>query len=243
VTNTSDEAAYNLQVVDPIPQDASYNANVSATPGAGTPSYDPVKKQVIWPIPTLSGGQSVAMTFQVLINPLPLHSALITNKATLTVPGAPPSLLSTSTIVDGVADLSDSVYSANPASVGPNATITYTLNLLNDGTAAAANATAQLTIPAGTTFVVNSAAATSGGLNVSTGLNKITWTAGGPLPIGSVTRISFQVKLNSTTTVGPFISTATMQASGTMSNVQTARAQFVQASSSKRFIYLPIIIR
>src|SRR5262249_18399592 len=150
-----------LQVADPIPQDTTYNGNLSATPGAGTPTYAAGTNQVIWSIPALASGQSITMTFQVLINALPLHSALITNKATLTVAGAQ-SLLSATTIVDGVADLTDSVYTANPASVGPNGTIAYTLNLLNDGTTAATNATAQLSIPAGTTFVANSATATSG---------------------------------------------------------------------------------
>jgi uncharacterized repeat protein (TIGR01451 family) len=243
VTNTSGAAASNLQVVDPIPQDTSYNANLSATPGAGTPIYDAANNQVVWPIPSLAAGQSISMTFQVSINALPLHSTVITNKAMLTVPGSPQSLLSASTIVDGVADLSDSVYTANPASVGPNGTIAYTLNLLNDGTTAATNATAEFTIPSGVTFVANSAAATSGTLNVNTGLNKITWTAGGPLPIGSVTRISFQVKLDSTTTSGTFTSVATMQANGTVPNVETAQSVFAQSAPSKTFIYLPIIVR
>jgi uncharacterized repeat protein (TIGR01451 family) len=243
VTNTSGAAASNLQVVDPIPQDTSYNANLSATPGAGTPTYDAANNQVVWPIPSLAAGQSISMTFQVLINALPLHLAVITNKAVLTAPGSPQSLLSASTIVDGVADLSDSVYTANPASVGPNGTITYTLNLLNDGTTAATNATAEFTIPSGVTFVANSAAATSGALNVNTGLNKISWTAGGPLPIGSVTRISFQVKLDSTTTSGTFTSVATMQANGTVPNVETAQSVFAQSAPSKIFIYLPIVER
>jgi uncharacterized repeat protein (TIGR01451 family) len=183
------------------------------------------------------------MTFQVLINQLPLHSAVIANKAVLTVPGSPDSLLSATMIVDGVADLSHSLYTADPASVAPNGTITYMLNLLNDGTTAATNATAELTIPAGVTLVANSATATSGALNVNTGLSKITWTAGGPLPIGSVTRISFQVKLNSTTANTIFASTATMQATGTVPNVATAQSNLVQSAPSGKILYMPIIMR
>jgi len=242
VSNTSFAPANNLQVVDPIPQDTTYNGSLSATPGAGTPTYVAGNNQVVWSIPTLASGQSITMTFQVLINALPLHSALITNKATLTVAGAQ-SLLSATTIVDGVADLTDSVYTANPASVGPNGTIAYTLNLLNDGTTAASNATAQLTIPAGTTFVANSATATSGSMSVNTSLNKVTWTAGGPLPIGSVTRISFQVKLNTGTTSSPFISLATMQATGTVQNSKTAQAVLVQSAPTVKKIYMPMIKR
>jgi uncharacterized repeat protein (TIGR01451 family) len=241
VSNTSGAVANNLQVVDPLPQDTTFNFNLSATPGAGTPTYNSIINQVVWPIPTLASGQSITMTFQVLINALPLHSAVITNKAVLTVPGSPDSLLSASTIVDGVADLSHSLYTADPASVASNGTIAYTLNLLNDGTTAATNATAELTIPAGVTLVANSATATSGNLNVNTGLNKITWAAGGPLPIGSVTRISFQAKLNGTAS-GPFTSTATMQATGTVPNVETAQAFLVGPLTSGK-IYMPLIIR
>ncbi len=244
VTNTSDATVNNLRVVDPIPQDTTYNGNLSATPGAGTPSYSTNPNQITWDIPSLAAGQSVNMSFQVLINSLQMlfHSAVITNQAMLTVPGARDSLLSASTIVDGVADLSHSIYTANPASVAPNGTIVYTLDLLSDGTTAATNATAELTIPAGVTLVANSAAATSGNLNVNTGLNKINWTAGGPLPIGSVTRISFQAKLDGTGN-GPFTSTATMQATGTALNSLTAQAHLVQSSPSGKIIYLSIIVR
>jgi uncharacterized repeat protein (TIGR01451 family) len=243
VVTVSGTAASGLSVVDPLPQDTSFKGNLSASPSAGTPTYDSTNKQVVWPIGTLGAGQPITMTFQVTINALPLHSALITNKATLTLAGGAQSLLTASTIVDGVADLTDSVYSANPASVGPNGTIAYTLNLLNDGTTAATNATAQLTIPTGTTFVANSASATSGSLNVNTSLNKITWTASGPLPIGSVTRISFQVKLNTGTTNSPFISLATMQATGTVQNFKTAQAVLNPLLITGTKIYMPMIKR
>jgi len=231
----------NIQVVDPIPQDTTFNGNLSAS--AGTVNYEAGNNQVVWSLPPLADGQSFNMSFQVLINQLPLHSAVIANKAVLKVPGAPESLLSASTIVDGVADLSHSLYTADPASVAPNGTITYMLNLLNDGTTAATNATAELTIPAGVTLVPNSATATSGALNVNTGLSKITWTASGPLPIGSVTRISFQAKLDSTTANTIFTSTATMQATGTVPNVATAQSNLVGPAPTGKTIYMPIIVR
>jgi uncharacterized repeat protein (TIGR01451 family) len=243
VSNTSGAAVNNLQVTDPIPQDTSYSGNLSATPGAGTPTYDNVNQQVIWPIPALAAGQSITMTFQVQIKPLPLHSAVIANKAVLTVPGAPQTLLSASTIVSGVADLSDSVYTVAPATVSPNETVSYTLNLLNDGTTAASSATAELTIPAGTTLVANSATATSGSISINAALNKITWAAAGPLPIGSVTRISFQARVNSTTTSGFVTSIATMQATGSVPNVETARSAVAVSAPPKKLVYLPLLAR
>jgi uncharacterized repeat protein (TIGR01451 family) len=241
VTNTSGALVRDVQVVDPIPQDTTFNGNLSAT--AGTAIYEAGNNRVVWSLPPLANGQSINMSFQVLINQLPLHSAVIANKAVLTVPGQADSLLSTSTIVDGVADLSHSLYTADPTSVAPNGTITYLLNLLNDGTAAATNATAELTIPAGVTLVANSATATSGNLNVNTGLSKITWTASGPLPIGSVTRISFQAKLDSTTANTIFTSTATMQATGTVPYIASAQSNLVGPAPTGTKIYMPIIVR
>jgi hypothetical protein len=91
--------------------------------------------------------------------------------------------------------------------------------------------------------VANSATATSGSMSVNTSLNKVTWTASGPLPTGSVTRISFQVKLNTGTTSSPFISLATMQATGTVQNSKTAQAFLVQSAPTVKKIYMPMIKR
>ncbi len=242
VTNTSGAPASDIQVVDPIPQDTSYIlASLSAS--AGVPAYDGSSNQVIWQIPTLAASQSISMSFQVQINQLPLHSATIANNALLTVPGAPQSLLSAVTSVRGMADLSHSIYTADPLIVGPNGTITYALNLLNDGTTTASNASVTLTIPSGSNLVANSAAATSGNLNVNTALNTITWTASEPLAIGSVTRISFQVKLGSTTVNSVLSSTATIQADGFVPNIKTAQASFSQSAPSTMYIYLATVLR
>jgi uncharacterized repeat protein (TIGR01451 family) len=241
VSNTSGAAASDVQVADPIPQDTSYVGNLSAS--AGVPTYDSGANQVLWQIPTLAASQSITMSFQVQINQLPLHSASITNRATLIVPGAPQSLLSAVTSVRGVADLSHSIYTADPLVVGPNGTITYALDLLNDGTTAASNASATLTIPAGSSLVANSAAATSGSLNVNTALNTITWTAGAPLTIGAVTRISFQVKLGITTVNSILSSTATLQADGFVPNAKIAQARFSPSQLQAQYVYLAAIRR
>jgi len=241
VSNTSGAAASDVQIVDPIPQDTSYVGNLSAS--AGIPTHDSGTNQVVWQISTLAASQSITMSFQVQINQLPLHSATVTNKAVLIVPGAPQSLLNAVTSVRGMADLSNSIYTADPLTVGPNGTITYALNLLNDGTTAASNASVTLTIPDGSNLVANSAAATSGNLNVNTALNTIAWTASEPLAIGSVTRISFQVKLGSTTVNSVFSSTATMQADGFVPNVKTAQASFTQSAPGTIYLYLAAMRR
>jgi uncharacterized repeat protein (TIGR01451 family) len=241
VTNTSGAAANSLQVIDPIPQDTTFAGNLNAS--AGTAAYDGGSSQVTWQIPTLAAGESISMTFQVQIGQLPLHSATITNKALLSVPDAAPALLTATTSVLGVADLGDSLYTADPPIVGPNGTVTYALNLLSTGNSPATNASVTLTIPAGTSLVANSASATSGSLNVSTALNTITWTAAGPLPIGSVTRISFQAKLGATIANSVLSSTATIQAEGLVPTVKTAQASFSQSAPTTLRVYLAVLKR
>src|SRR5262249_7862067 len=213
--------------------------NLSAS--AGNSAYDSGNNQVTWQIPSLAAGQSITMTFQVHINQLPLHSATVTNKAVLAVPGAPEALLSAVTSIRAVANLPDSVYTADPPTVGPQGTITYALNLLSNGNSPATNASVTLTIPAGTSLVANSATATSGNLNVNTALNTITWTASGPLAIGSVTRISFQARLGSTITSGVLSSTATMQADGLVPNAKIAQSAFSQSAPSTRYLYVSLL--
>jgi len=154
-------------------------------------------------------------------------------------------LLTAITVVRGVADLSDSIYTASPATVGANGTIIYTLNLLNDGTTAAANATASLTIPnvIGVTLVPNSAKATSGSISQSGA--QLNWVAGGTLPIGAVVPISFQMKINGSLANSQVIaSTATMQATGTLPTIKTARATYSSIGQAPHYLlYIPVIYR
>jgi uncharacterized repeat protein (TIGR01451 family) len=243
VKNNGGAAASNIQVVDPIPQDTTYQNSLSTSPGAPLPSYQVGTNRVVWAIPTLAATQTMTMSFKVKINTLPLHSSVIANKATLTGPASTQSLLAAATVVRGVADLSGSVYAPSSARVGLGGTTTYTLNLLSNGTAAAAGATAKLTIPAGMTLEAGSAAATSGSLTVNTAPNTITWNASGPLPIGTVVRISFRAKVASAIAGSIFTSRATLQATGTLPIDKIAQASFVQAQPDKLYLYLPITRR
>jgi uncharacterized repeat protein (TIGR01451 family) len=247
ISNNSGTAVNSLQVVDPIPQDTAYITGTLTSPAVGTASYDGANKRVTWQIPSLGASQTVTISLKVAINSLPLQSSVILNRAVLTDPSASVSqtLLIATTVVRGVADLSDSIYTASPATVGANGTIVYTLNLLNDGTTAAANTTAHLTIPniAGVTFVTNSAQATSGVISQSAA--QLNWIAGGALPIGAVVRISFQMRISGTPTNGTLISsTATMQANGTLPTVETAKAIYSSAVQSPHYqIYIPAVYR
>jgi uncharacterized repeat protein (TIGR01451 family) len=246
VANTDAAAATNLDVVDPLPQDVTYVGGSLTTPAIGTAAYDSATRRVSWQIPTLGATQVVTLSLKATVNQL-LHSSVILNKAVLTNPNVavPQTLLAASTVVRNVADLSDSTYTASPASIGANGTVTYTLNLLNSGTAAASGATAHLTIPsvAGAALVPGSAKASSGSISQAGG--QLDWTANGPMPVGTLVKISFQAKLTSTPANGTIIpSSASLQATGTLPTILTARTSYnelVQAPEHR--LLLPIIIR
>ena len=243
IKNNSGTPASNLQVVDPLPQDVTFVNNSLTTPALGTATIDSSKRTVTWNIPTLAAGATDAITLSVTINTL-LHSAVIPNNAVLTNPSAsvPQTLLIASTVVQNAADLSSSLYTASPAQLTNGGTATYTLNLVNNGTGAASNATAQLTIPASMTLVANSAVASRGSVTVNTALNSMTWSAGAPLPIGTVVTISFRAKVGTAIT-GGYLSKATLQADGTAPIIKTAVTSLVQSAPNSRRLYIPVARR
>jgi hypothetical protein len=216
------------------------------TPAAGTASYDSANRRLTWQIPSLGASQTVTVSLKAVINPL-LHSSVIVNKAVLTNPAVavPQTLLATSTVVRNVADLSDSSFTATPAQVGANGAVTYTLNLVSSGTAAAAGATAGLTIPsiAGVAFAPGSAQACSGSISQSG--NQLNWVANGPLPIGAVVQISFKVNIAGTLANGAQItSSATLQANGTLPNTLSASSTYSSAGQAPTYmVYAPVIMR
>lgn len=243
VANYGATPATNLQVVDPLPRDTTFVNGSLSTPIVGSAAIDAGKRTVTWSIPSLAPNASATITVSASINQL-LHSAVILNQASLTNPSASvqQTLLSAQTIVQGAADLSGSIYTASPGQVSAAGTVTYTLSLLSNGTAAASNATAKLTIPSGTTLVANSASASRGALVVNTALNTITWTADGPLPIGTIVKIGFRAKVSSAV-AGGYASTATLQADGTAPIDQVARALFVQSAPDHRTVFVAVVRR
>lgn len=234
-------AASGLRVTDTLSLDTTYLGGVSTTPGAPAPTYNAGTRQLIWPIGALGASQTYTMSFKAQINALPLRGASVDNQALLTAPGKPATLMSASTLVRGLADLRRSLYTAGPATVGAGGTITYTLNLLNDGGAAAGGASATLSIPAGSGLVPGSAAASSGSLSVNTNLTQLSWAASGPLPAGGVVQISFRTRLFGVPARPAIISTATMQAAGLLAHSATARAFYSQAAPARFEMYLAVV--
>jgi uncharacterized repeat protein (TIGR01451 family) len=244
--NTSAAPVTGLQVADPISQDTAYLGNVSTSPGAPVPTYDSGARQLSWQGITLAASQTITMSFQVSINgagnaPL-LHSAVILNRATLTGAGAQ-TALSATTVVRGVPDLTDSVYTASPGTVGPGGTLSYELDLVNSGTAAANNLTAQLSLPAGTALV-GSPFASKGSISFDSASGKLNWS-GSQLAIGGLVKITFQAKLTATPPSGSAVaSQAVLQSDKLQATTKTAQAIFNQsAQAPQTILYLTLIKR
>ncbi len=229
---TNNGTTSSLQVVDPIPADTMYIAGsataIDAATKASVGTVTIANNQLTW-TGSVATNASVTISFQAMINQPPLLSSTIQNDATLTNSslGGLATVLSASTLVSGLRpDLSNSLYSAAPTTVLPGGIVTYTLTVLNSGTDVALNATAQLTIPTGTTIVPGSATATSG--NLSQSGNQLTWTAGGVLASNGTATIAVQVLVgNMFANNDPILSQAIVQCDGMLPNTLTAQSTLV----------------
>ncbi|HWQ16022.1 MAG TPA: hypothetical protein VNL77_24695 [Roseiflexaceae bacterium] len=242
VLNTGNTPA-SFQVVDPIPADTAYVNNSVTSPA----TYDGVGRLVRWQ-GTLDPGASATVSFQVTINQPPLQSATITNQATLlnTSAGGTSSMLTATTTVRGTPSLAGSTYTVSPLVIAADTVATFSLNVLNNGTAAATGATAQLTIPAGTTYVAGSARATSGVVTFDVAGGRVNWSAGTLVPAGGVVQITFQARVGNGIPQGARItSQATLQATGAGQVVRTAQASFSADPLGPAMapLYLPMIGR
>lgn len=226
-------------VSDTLNQGTTLLGNVKVTPGAPLPARK--LGTLTWQIPALSASATITASFQAQIKPLPLHSGTIVNQALLRATGVPNTLMNAATQVRGLASLDSSLYRASPAAIGLGGTVTYTLSLINDGNGPAGGASASLKLPAGMALVANSGQASSGSLVVSTALTQLSWTAGAPLPVGTVVRISFKARLVTLQPNPRYVSSASMQASGLLPYSVSAFSLYSALAPIKLEIYLPVI--
>ena len=228
----------NLVVSDTLSQDTTYLGNLKVTPGAPLPTFS--AGTLTWQIPALDATKTITASFQAQIKPLPLHSGTIVNQALLRAAGLPNTLMSAATQVRGLASLDSSRYSVAPATIGLGSTVTYTLSLINDGNGPAVGASAALKVPAGMALVANSGRASSGSLAVNTALTQLTWTAGAPLPVGAVVRISFKARLVALQLNPRYTSSASMQASGLLPYTAATFSLYSAQAPIKLDMYLPV---
>jgi uncharacterized repeat protein (TIGR01451 family) len=149
--NNGPENGSNITIEDLLPAGVTY---VADTPSQG--SYD--SGTGIWTVGTLANGASASLSITATVD-AGTAGATITNTATVTAVD-PVDLFpannsaSIDIVVDGAADLAVNKTVNNPA---PNelATLTYTINISNNGPANATRATLIDQLPSGVTYISN----------------------------------------------------------------------------------------
>jgi uncharacterized repeat protein (TIGR01451 family) len=180
VTNYNNVPVYNVPVRDPLPPGMSF------VPGYGGELVD---GEVRFVIPVIAAHASASVSFQAQIIPTSGASVytVYSNTAYAYDIPSPPVVL----YPEGPGGIT-SYKSASPAHgtyVTPGQEITYSITVHNNGTAAVSNLPVYDTIPAGTTYVTNSA---SNGGTVSGG--QVRWTLN--LAAGATATLTFKVTVN-----------------------------------------------
>ena len=189
--------ATGVNVSDVLPAGLTY---VSSSAAQG--SYN--SSTGVWTVGTLASGASTTLT----ITATTTAATQITNIATVTgtdeVDAAPPSQLTSSATLAPIAEtdlaLTKSVNNPTPA-VGTN--VTFTLTVTNNGPNTATGVTATDVLPAGLTFVSDTAS--QGSYNASNGVWSIGTVASGaaPITLSLITTVTTGgVKTNTATVTG-----------------------------------------
>ncbi len=145
--NNGPGPAVNVVLTDTLP------AGVVFVDATGGPTYDLASRSLTWPtVPTRAAGASpVQHTVNVTVT---ATSGTLTNVAAVTAATADPNAANSRATASTVVLAPDLVMAkSGPATVGPGATITYTLQATNAGTAAATGVAILDTLPANATFI------------------------------------------------------------------------------------------
>ncbi|MBI4320340.1 MAG: DUF11 domain-containing protein [Chloroflexi bacterium] len=205
LTNTGNVDATAALVTDIVPGNLTYASN-SLTATVGTPSYG--VGSVLWTGP-VTVGSSITITYRAtLSSPLP-NGTVITNTAQ--VDNGLGTITDTSVATTTVASaprFSDSTKSVSPTSTYPGGVLTYTIVLLNDGTANG-NVTLRDPLPANTSFAASSA---TSGYAPFDGI--YLWYID-TVNVGSPVTITMRVTVSASAPVGSIISNTATLESGT----------------------------
>jgi large repetitive protein len=218
-TGTAD--ATNLVFTDAPPAGTSFvpgSVLVDGVTNAGNPTTGVA-------VGTVAAGAVKVIKFSVVVNSIPAApaAALYSNTAAwnynfISCAGQPTSTgtISTNVVTTTIARLSLQKTVSPATGATPGTTLTYTITLGNDGTAASTGATAQDTIPAGVKYVLTSTLLngstvpdSAGAMPyASVGLVNSTGQAAGVLAVGQTATLVFKVVVNNTAT-GTVTNTAT----------------------------------
>ncbi len=224
-TGTAD--ATNLVFTDPPPPGTSFVAGtflVNGTPTAGVPAAG-------INVGTVAAGTVKTVAFQVLVNSILAApaSALYSNSASWTYQfvscagqGTSTGAISTAQVLTNIARM-NIVKTASPSGVViPGTTLTYTIALANDGTAASVGSNLLDAIPANTSYVPASTTLNGATLTDVAGAMPFTAAASvnspgqtsGVLAVGQTATVQFKVVINNAAS-GTITNTATGDIDGT----------------------------
>ena len=246
-TGTANSAGTTLQ--DSIPAGTSYVLNSTQLNGllvvdaVGVMPFV-VARQINSPTRAagqINVGETATVTFQVTVNAG--VAGPITNTAVVDVdgPGVAPTV--SAQAVANVVLLAPTKSVSPTGSVAPGQTLTYTINVPNNGSGTSAGTTLADPIPTGTTYVASSTtlngagvADVSGAMPFATArqINSPTGAAG-QVVAGATATVQFKVTVNANPGPGPITNTATVDPDGP----GTAAASTAQAAST---IVLPDLV-
>lgn len=218
-TGTAD--ATNLVFTDAVPPGTSFLAGSLAIDGVAN-TGNPVTGVSVG---TVAAGAVKVVTFKIVVNNIPAApaTAVYSNAASWTYQfiscsGQPTSngSITTNPVLTNIARMTIAKAVSPTGTVTPGTTMSYTIALANDGTAASAGSTLQDSIPANTSYVLASTSLNGGALaDVSGNMPYVTATpvnssgqASGVLAVGQTATVKFSVVVNAT-------------ASGTITNTAT----------------------
>ncbi|EJQ46403.1 hypothetical protein IEE_01902 [Bacillus cereus BAG5X1-1] len=198
IINAGSVPATNVFFQDAIPQGTLFIENSVFVNGVLQEGADPEFGFTLNDLPT---GESVTVTFEVLIDETPMGNNVVNNANVtgdfLVNPTEPPITVTvpSNTVMTVVNSSGLNVMkSVSATEAGLGDTLTYTVRIQNSGTVAATNVSFLDPIPAGTTFVANSV--TINGIS-QPGLNPTTGFPLANIPVGGMVTVTFQVLITS----------------------------------------------
>jgi len=160
VANTStsvDETA--VYISDPIPDDTTFVPGSITDDGAfnGSGVFDPSQNAVVWNAATFSWGDSATLSFQVQVNPAVPAGTEIPNRAGYESFQTPFFLSNeVDPVVQGPLLQAAKTIVGNPSVVHPSETVTFQVQIDNNGTAAATDVFLSDPFPANAAYVAGS---------------------------------------------------------------------------------------